>query len=673
MPKTSITKMALLVMSKRLAVVIFLSAVLGYLYNYQTLKKRTISELEKYISERLERESLVFEQTEQKLKFFAGELKKRIVQNKSKDQFYDLVKRRSDGTYKSASSRSSSETMTFIGFDTILTPAKKRIITNASSALAQYGHAWTTDLNNLWLTAPENILMMYWPARPDFLKKIPSIQNINVEEYAIIGQERHNASLAPKWTGIYLDKLSDQWLVSLNHPIQIEGYPLFSIGTDITATQILERTIKNKLFGTYNFIIRDDGRLIAHPYFMDEIQKEQGHFFVEGHTQKKIDEYYKIISSNKEGIVKSYDTNDAYVVSGVIKGPGWNLVTIYPKENMQSVAVETASFVGFMGLVSLIIELLILNHVLKKYVSSPISKLLSATNRFASGDLNSRVDLKNDDEIGSLAMAFNDMAQKVKQRDDLLSKQAHELEDLVNERTYELDQQRAKAYQAAKMATLGEMAGGIAHEINNPLAVIAAYAEKLKRRLPYAEDNQEQLKQGLETIERTVERISKIVKGMKSFSRSADTDPMKVVSLKSIIDETLVLCEEKVKSNQVKLTVNEIPNYNILCRDVQVIQSVLNLIQNAIDAISECETREIQVIFESIEKRVSIIVEDSGPGVPKELVEKIMNPFFTTKEVGKGTGLGLFISLGLIESNHGKLYLDTKSSKTRFIIELPFN
>jgi C4-dicarboxylate-specific signal transduction histidine kinase len=160
---------------------------------------------------------------------------------------------------------------------------------------------------------------------------------------------------------------------------------------------------------------------------------------------------------------------------------------------------------------------------------------------------------------------------------------------------------------------------------------------------------------------------------MKSFSRSADTDPMKVVSLKSIIDETLVLCEEKVKSNQVKLTVNEIPNYNILCRDVQVIQSVLNLIQNAIDAISECETREIQVIFESIEKRVSIIVEDSGPGVPKELVEKIMNPFFTTKEVGKGTGLGLFISLGLIESNHGKLYLDTKSPKTRFIIELPFN
>jgi C4-dicarboxylate-specific signal transduction histidine kinase len=405
---------------------------------------------------------------------------------------------------------------------------------------------------------------------------------------------------------------------------------------------------------------------------MEEIAKEQGHFFVEGNTQKKIDEYYNLISENKEGQVKSYDTNDAYVVSGVIKGPGWNLVTIYPKENMQSVAVETASFVGFMGLVSLIIELLILNHVLKKYVSSPITKLLNATNRFASGDMNTRVDLKNDDEIGSLADAFNDMAQKVKQRDELLSKQAHELEDLVNERTNELDQQRAKAYQAAKMATLGEMAGGIAHEINNPLAVIAAYAEKLKRRLPYTEENQDQLKQGLDTIERTVERISKIVKGMKSFSRSADSDPMKVVSLKSIIDETLVLCEEKVKSNQVKLTVDEIPQYNIFCRDVQIIQSFLNLIQNAIDAIAQSEQRVIEVQFETIENKVRIIVEDSGPGVPKELVEKIMNPFFTTKEVGKGTGLGLFISLGLVESNHGRLYLDTKSAKTRFVIELPF-
>jgi two-component system sensor histidine kinase/response regulator len=210
MPKTSITKMALLVMSKRLAVVIFLSAVFGYLYNYQTLKKRTISELEKYISERLERESLVFEQTEQKLKFFATELSQKILQNKTKDQFHNLVRRQSDGVYKSRSPNGKSETMIYIGFDTVLTPKKKKIITNSAKAMAYYGHVWTTDLNNLWLAAPENILMMYWPSRPDFLKKIPSIKSISEDESAIIGQERHNTSLTPKWTGIYLDQLSDQ-------------------------------------------------------------------------------------------------------------------------------------------------------------------------------------------------------------------------------------------------------------------------------------------------------------------------------------------------------------------------------------------------------------------------------------------------------------------------------
>lgn len=234
----------------------------------------------------------------------------------------------------------------------------------------------------------------------------------------------------------------------------------------------------------------------------------------------------------------------------------------------------------------------------------------------------------------------------------------------------ELERAQAVSLSSSRMAVLGEMASGIAHEINNPLAVINSIVYQIKKRI--ASNQLDVLPERLAKIESTVMRITKIISGLKTFARDGSHDPFEPFYLKKIVDETLELATERLKNLDVAVKLDTIPeDYQLDCRATQISQVLLNLISNARDAIKNLNERWIHIGFLSQENRLQLFVEDSGSGIPLEVQEKIFRPFFTTKEVGVGTGLGLSISIGIIEAHHGKLYIDNSSAHTRFVIDIP--
>ena len=241
----------------------------------------------------------------------------------------------------------------------------------------------------------------------------------------------------------------------------------------------------------------------------------------------------------------------------------------------------------------------------------------------------------------------------------------------LSEAEKNLRMEQAKSVNASKMASLGEMAGGVAHEINNPLAIILGKSTILERMLSKPVLEKEKMHDAIDKINKNADRIARIVKGLRRFSRNAENDPYELVNLNEIMNEVMDLCFEKLKHGNISLEVVCPEDLSFDCRSTEIAQVLLNLISNASDAIEKNEDKWIQVSAAKNKGTVTIKITDSGSGIPKEIAEKIMQPFFTTKEVGKGTGLGLSISQGIIQHHGGKFYINEQSPNTQFVIELP--
>lgn len=251
---------------------------------------------------------------------------------------------------------------------------------------------------------------------------------------------------------------------------------------------------------------------------------------------------------------------------------------------------------------------------------------------------------------------------------ETLTQTVQKLEQTQEELLY----QKARAEYAAKLASLGEMAGGIAHEINTPLNVILLLAEQQMDILSNEKMDVPAMKEAIEKVTSTTQRIEKIVRGLRTFAREGEKDPVETVQLAVIVDNTLALCYEKFKINNIDLRVPvPFPDIYLKCRPVQISQVLLNLLNNAFEAVQGLPQKWVSIDAEDFGDEIEIRITDSGPGIPMELHSEIFRPFFTTKEIGKGTGLGLSISRGLIEAHHGQMYIDSHNKNTSFVIRLP--
>jgi len=235
-----------------------------------------------------------------------------------------------------------------------------------------------------------------------------------------------------------------------------------------------------------------------------------------------------------------------------------------------------------------------------------------------------------------------------------------------------LEQRQALA-NSARLAALGEFVGGIAHEINNPLAIISGKLGLLEMVLESQEIDKDAFKENIREVMETTDRISEIIHNLKTFSRDPDRDDFQEYSLAKIIEEILSLCAEKLRLSNIDIECRIDPEINIVCQKVQISQVMMNLINNACDAVMQTDVRWIKILGRRIGGLVELSVSDSGHGIAEDVEEKIFDPFFTTKELGKGTGLGLSISSSILSHHNGKLIHRKDSINTQFVLKLPIS
>ncbi len=224
----------------------------------------------------------------------------------------------------------------------------------------------------------------------------------------------------------------------------------------------------------------------------------------------------------------------------------------------------------------------------------------------------------------------------------------------------------------SKMKALGEMSAGLCHEVNNPLTVLTTSNEQLRRMIESNNFEKTKAMDLLDKTHRMTRRISRIVTGLKDFSSKNETDKIESVDLNEIIRTSLSHIEGHSSRYNVQIQM-ALPTSKITCTCEKrlIIEAILNLLNNAIEACKEEEKPLINITLSHYQNYGKITVTDNGPGVPLEFTDKIMQPFFTTKELGTGPGLGLSIALGIAQRNKGKLYLDRSISMSTFTLLLP--
>ena len=378
--------------------------------------------------------------------------------------------------------------------------------------------------------------------------------------------------------------------------------------------------------------------------------------------------FYRIAPEEK--IVQS--SKLTYVFDGELIQAGTLIFTASKRNVYARLMYKACYFFVSQGIKTLLVSLVIL-FLVSSLITSHILHITRFLNQF---DFSSRSleheslrlerrSIYKGDEFESMVDVINKMVYKI-QIANLKSSTT------IEKKEQELEEQKEMAQISAKLASIGQLAAGIAHEINNPLAVIDGHSKFLLRIDPSTPEGRARYEKSSDNIQRMVRRISKIVKSLLDFSRTETSQEFESTTVASLVDTVVELCS--FRKNNVTLTTqvqdSAVP---IECIEVQITQVLVNMVNNAMDAVGETERPWVKISSKYHEDlgMMELAVEDSGPGIPREIAEKIMEPFFTTKPIGKGTGLGLSVSLGIVNLHGGSITIDKESKHTKFRILLP--
>ena len=364
--------------------------------------------------------------------------------------------------------------------------------------------------------------------------------------------------------------------------------------------------------------------------------------------------YNKVILQGKVWWDKAFVVNNWYISAyqpllNVYHKPiGILYVGILEKKFDEIKASSTVNFAVITILIAIVavgISLYLLNMIIQ-----PVRTLVKASESVINGNYDTHIEIESEDEIGYLCYTFNQMIDAIKERDRKLKEQTQD-----------------QILQSEKLASLGRLASGIAHEINNPLTAILTYSSLLLEDLKDTD-----FEEDLRVIIKETLRCRDIVRNILDFARSTKPD-IKRTNINSLINEVLLILEKHVNFHNIIITKELDPDVPDMYIDENQFKSVINnLAMNAADAMPQGGTLTVKTQYNFHNDSITIIVSDTGTGIKEEHLDKIFDPFFTTKEQGKGTGLGLAVTYGIIKRYHGNIDVQSEIGKgTMFTITFP--
>jgi C4-dicarboxylate-specific signal transduction histidine kinase len=243
----------------------------------------------------------------------------------------------------------------------------------------------------------------------------------------------------------------------------------------------------------------------------------------------------------------------------------------------------------------------------------------------------------------------------------------------MERREHELRDKQEQLVQAGKLATLGELTTGVAHELNNPLNNIGLYVGNVIDRIRLGADDAEPLVSDLEKAMEQVRKATEIISHLRTFGRAARVS-IEQVDVDDVIERSLLLVHEQLRLRGIEVELELCPDeLLVVANPIQLEQVFINLLTNARDALVDSKRKTIRIASSRDGEKIRIAFSDTGPGIPLELQQRIFDPFFTTKEVGTGTGLGLSITYSILKEYGGEISVDSRPGKgAMFLVELPF-
>ncbi len=340
-------------------------------------------------------------------------------------------------------------------------------------------------------------------------------------------------------------------------------------------------------------------------------------------------------------------------------------ISILQRTSFVEKAVQSAKHTIFIMIFVLIsISVTIILFLTRRWVTHPIGQLIEGIKGLAKGDLSTQINLRREDELSELARAFNQMAAALQKAQDKLKQETESKLELERNLRH-----------SEKLATIGQLASELAHEIGNPLNIIGGRAELARRRL---EDRETALK-NLGIIIQQTEKITRIIQQLLGFVRKRKSEP-KRLELSPLLETILDILSQQIEKQGVRIVKDFPKNLPAIKGDSDKLQQVfLNLILNALQAMASggrlvlaasCQSIYPKEVQEEKRPYLEVVVKDTGPGMSKEVKERIFDPFFTTKN--QGTGLGLTVSQGILHDHEGWIAVESEIGKgSAFKVYLP--
>ncbi|OJH39739.1 histidine kinase [Cystobacter ferrugineus] len=723
-------------MGARIGVIIALSTLFSYLHMRHALRTEALEQLQQQVSERGEREQTIFLLAEDNHALFKKRVTERIRELQQQDEevkarFDELFVRLPDGTVRSRPEITDGTRMVqgFIPPHVVLDTGFRTRFMAVYDVLSWYAPAYHVRFSTTYVTFPEGAIAGFWPKLPTWTQDLPADFSVASYEDFPLSLPENNPQRRTAWTGIFKEVVANMWVTSVTTPVDLDGRHIASVGHDVLLDELMTRTINDHLPGAYNLLFRDDGQLIAHPELKLEdtpsaynILSNTGQPEVAARLLGSVGKaahlraIFEQVKGRQPGeTLLELPEYGEYVAVTQLRGPGWYLATVLPGRVVSQPALLAARYVLLLGILSLLLELIIMYQVLRQQITRPLHDFIQATDKVAAGDFEVALDTARRDELGQLAQAFRLMADEVKRREVALRQANEGLELRVEERTRELKDVHLQLVQTARRAGMAEIATNVLHNVGNVLNSVYTSSQMAKERvsgmrlehvgrvaqliqehqedlstflsqdvrgrhlMPFldklgqslVEDRQE-IVSLLDDVGRYTEHIGDIVKVQQNYARIPRVHEQ--VSLPALLEDALRINFAGLVRHQVKVQ-RDIASIPLVMTDKhKTLMILVNLISNAkyaMDSVAP-EERLLTVKLEQVAARVRISIHDNGMGIAPEMLTRIFQYGFTTRD--EGHGFGLHSSAIAAQEMDGSLsvHSDGPGHGATFALELPY-